>query len=94
MLNQVDWYIRCIIMTKLKTNVNGLALALVSVIKVYPHGSLDKLHLKKEETKQVKHKTSGEKICARVTRPVSLTMRLRKCSVLFTRALFDVFVFV
>lgn len=59
-------------MTKLKTNVNGLAL--VSVIKVYPHGSLDKLHLKKEATKQVKYKTSGEKICARVTRPVSLTM--------------------
>lgn len=55
MLNQVDWYIRCIIMIKLKTNVNGLAL--VSVIKVYPHGSLDKLHLKKEATKQVKHKT-------------------------------------
>lgn len=92
MLNQVDWYIKCIIMTKLKTNVNGLAL--VSVIKVYPHGSLDKLHLKKEATKQVKYKTSGEKICARVTRPVSLTMTLRKCSVLFTRALFDVFVFV
>lgn len=92
MLNQVDWYIRCIIMTKLKTNVNGLAL--VSVIEVYPHGSLDKLHLKKEATKQVKYKTSGEKICARVTRPVSLTMRLRKCSVLFTCALFDVFVFV
>lgn len=79
-------------MTKLKTNVNGLAL--VSVIKVYPHGSLDKLHLKKEATKQVKHKTSGGKKCARVTRPVSLTMRLWKCSVLFTRALFDVFVFV
>lgn len=59
MLNQVDWYIRCIIMTKLKTKVNGLAL--VSVIKVYPHGRLDKLHLKKEATKQVKHKTSGEK---------------------------------
>lgn len=57
MLNQVDWYIRCIIMTKLKTNV----LALVSVIKVYSHGSLDKLHLKKEATKQVKHKTSGGK---------------------------------
>lgn len=94
MLNQVDWYIRCIIMTNLKTNVNGLALALVSVIKVYPHGSLDKLHLKKEATKQVKHKTSGEKICARVTRPVSLTMRLRKCSVLFTRALYDVSVFI
>lgn len=92
MLNQVDWYIRCIIMTKLKTNVNGLAL--VSVIKVYPHGSLDKLHLKKEATKQVKHKTSGGKKCAHVTRPVSLTMRLRKCSVLFTRALFDVFVFI
>lgn len=93
MLNQVDWYIRCIIMTKLKTNVNGLAL--VSVIKVYSHGSLDKLHLKKEATKQVKHKTSGgKKICARVTRPVSLTMRLRKCSVLFTRALFDVSVFI
>lgn len=92
MLNQVDWYIRCIIMTKLKTNVNGLAL--VSVIKVYPHGSLDKLHFKKEATKQVKHKTSGGKKCARVTRPVSLTMRLRKCSVLFTRALFDVFVFI
>lgn len=92
MLNQVDWYIRCIIMTKLKTNVNGLAL--VSVIKVYPHGSLDKLHLKKEATKQVKHKTSGGKKCARVTRPVSLTMRLRKCSVFFTRPLFDVFVFV
>lgn len=92
MLNQVDWYIRCIIMTKLKTNVNGLAL--VSVIKVYPHGSLHKLHLKKEATKQVKHKTSGEKICARVTRPVSFTMRLRKCSVLFTRALFDVSVFI
>lgn len=92
MLNQVDWYIRCIIMTKLKTNVNGLAL--VSVIKVYPHGSLDKLHLKKEATKQVKHKTSGGKKCARVTRPVSLTMRLRKCSVLFTRALFDVSVFI
>lgn len=92
MLNQVDWYIRCIIMTNLKTNVNGLAL--VSVIKVYPHGSLDKLHLKKEATKQVKHKTSGGKKCARVTRPVSLTMRLRKCSVLFNRALFDVFVFV
>lgn len=55
MLNQVDWYIRCIIMTNLKTNVNGLAL--VSVIKVYPHGSLDKLQLKKEATKQVKHKT-------------------------------------
>lgn len=49
MLNQVDWYIRCIIMTKLKTNVNGLALALVSVIKVYPYGSLDKLHLKKKQ---------------------------------------------
>lgn len=79
-------------MTKLKTNVNGLAL--VSVIKVYSHGSLDKLHLKKEATKQVKHKTSGGKKCARVTRPVSLTMRLRKCSVLFTRALFDVSVFI
>lgn len=64
MLNQVDWYIRYIIMTKLKTNVNGLAL--VSVIKVYFHGSLDKLHLKKEATKQVKHKTSGEKnMCPR-----------------------------
>lgn len=30
MLNQVDWYIKCIIMTKLKTNVNGLALVLPS----------------------------------------------------------------
>lgn len=52
MLNQVDWYIRCIIMTNLKTNVNGLAL--VSVIKVYPHGSLDKLHLKKRSNKTSK----------------------------------------
>lgn len=63
MLNQVDWYIRCIIMTKLKTNVNGLAL--VSVIKVYPHGSLDKLHLKKEATKQVKQNFRGKNMCPR-----------------------------